>query len=172
MTKLSGVEIPFCNNEVYKSLSMQSRCILMGMYHLWLANGKKSVAFDVQFNEAIGKILSVSDFDYFKLKRNIKAAFIKLHMVVKKHGYTFVFEAYVQDGYSKSVLNEIHQDGTSDKNVKIRVQKYPPQVQKYPSRVQKYPSQVQKCPPQVQNKPEKKEVLVIETPLHENFING
>lgn len=172
MTKLSGVEIPFCNNEVYESLSMQSRCILLGMYHLWLANGKKNVGFDASFNEAMGKIISVSNFSYLRLNRNIKAAFAKLYLVVMQHGYTFVFEASMQHGYSKNVLSEIHQEGTSYSNKKFRIQKSLSRIQKSSSRIQKSPLHVQKSPSQIQNNPEKKEVPVIQTPLHDNFING
>ena len=153
MTKLSSVEIPFCNNEVYNSLSMQSRCVLLGMYHLWLANDKRDVVFDTNFKQIMGGILSVVDFDYFMLGRNSRTKYAKLCLVVKKQGFAFVFGTEVQHGAKRYA------------NARSRTQNARPQMQNARSRVQN-------ARLQVQNKPERKAVIVVETPQHDSFING
>lgn len=165
MTKLSGVEIPFCNNEVYESLSMQSRCILLGMYHIWLANGKGSVPFNGEVNAEIGKVISDSNFDYFSMTRRTLSAFSKLCLVARKKAFTFVFEGECKVEYTRGLVHRVHDVrksnkfvSKSNKNVALQSQMLPSQSQLLPSRAQ--------------NKPEKKKVLVIETPQHENFING
>lgn len=146
MTKLSCAEIPFCNNEAYHSLSMQSRCILLMMYHIWLANGRRNVAFDLHFKKLMCDVLSIPDFDYFLLGRNIRTKYGKLCLVTKRQGFVFVLETEVNSDYSKSC-----------KNARSRVQNARPRAQSARFRTQTLSA--------------KPKVLVIETPMHENFMN-
>lgn len=147
MTRLSSVEIPFCDNDIYKALSMRSRCTLLAMYHVWLAHGRRNVPFDAHFKKLMCEVLSVPDFCYADLGRNTRAKFAKLNLVTTSEGFVFVLHTPGYQGYSKSCTN-----------ARSREQNAPPRKQNARFRIQKRPA--------------KPEVLMVETPLHDSFING
>lgn len=154
MTKLLNVDIPFCNHDAYRALSMHNRCVLLAMYHLWLAHGKRNVPFDAQFKKLMCEVLSVPDFNYFDLGRNTRAKYAKLNLVTTSEVFVFVQNTPDYPGDSKSCTN-----------ARPRVQNARLRAQNARSRVQNARSQIQKCAT-------KPEVLMVETPLHDSFING
>lgn len=141
-----NVNIPFCDNATYKALSMQSRCTLLAMYHVWLAHGRRNVPFDAHFKKLMCEVLSVPDFCYLDLGRNIRAKYAKLNLVTTSEGFVFVLHTPGYQGYSKSCTNAR------------------PRIQNARPRIQNARLQIQKCAA-------KSEVLMVETPLHDSFIN-
>ncbi|MGL5705921.1 MAG: hypothetical protein ACRDD6_11695 [Tannerellaceae bacterium] len=135
------------------------------MYHLWLANGKCSVPFNTEINAEIGKVISDPNFDYFLLTKRVQSAFSKLCLVARSKAFAFVFEGENKKAYTKGIVHGVHDVSKSNKFVR----KSNKNVLKHDRFVAKPNKDVTFC---AQNKPEKKEVLVIETPMHENFING
>ena len=147
MTKLLNVDLPFCNHDAYRALARQSRCVLLAMYHVWLAHGKRNVPFDAHFKKLMCEVLSVPDFHYFDLGRNIRAKYAKLNLVTTSEVFVFVQNTPEYPGYSKSCTNA----RSRTQNARPRAQNARPQIQKSAS---------------------KPEVLMVETPLHDSFING